>query len=218
MKKRQIKLVSLISGGIDSPVATYLMLRLGADIALVHMDNRPFIDERPIEKVKKLAELLAKKCGRDMALYLVPHGASQHEIVKKCPRKLTCVLCRRMMYRAAEAIAKKEGAEGIVTGENLGQVASQTLDNLAAEDNAIFMPIHRPLLGFDKEDTIKIAKEIEAYDISILPGECCSMVPPYPETHAKLSDIEAAEKNLDVDAMVKKAVGGAAVFAVKHSK
>ncbi len=218
MKKHEKRLVSLISGGIDSPVATYLMLRLGAELILVHMDNRPFIDERPIEKVKKLAAVLAKKAGKGLKLYLVPQGRSQHEIVKNCPRKLTCVLCRRAMYRAAEAIAIKEGAWGIVTGENLGQVASQTLDNLAAEDSAISIPVHRPLIGFDKEDTIRIAKKIGTYDISILPGECCSMVPPYPETHAKLSEIEAAEKKLDIGGMVKKAVDSAELLAISSTE
>ncbi|MCK5332949.1 MAG: hypothetical protein KAJ24_00410, partial [Candidatus Aenigmarchaeota archaeon] len=123
MKNRK-KLVSLISGGIDAPVATHIMMQRGAEIVLVHMDSRSSIDARPVNNVKKLASILAKAAKKDIKLYIVPHDNNQQEINEKCPQNLMCILCRRTMYRIAEAIAEKEGANGIVTGENLGQVAS----------------------------------------------------------------------------------------------
>lgn len=214
MKKNEKRLVSLISGGIDAPVATHIMMQRGAEIVLVHMDHSPFKDRRPVNNVKKLASILAKAAKKDIRLYIVPHDNNQQEINEKCPQNLMCILCRRSMYRIAEAIAKKEGANGIVTGENLGQVASQTLDNLAAEDCATCLPVHRPLLGFDKEDVIRAAKEIGTYETSTLPGEVCSMVPKFPKTHATLKEVEDAESNLGIDRMIESAVEKARVITV----
>ncbi len=214
MKTNGKKLISLISGGIDAPVATHIMIQRDAKIVLVHMDVRSSIDRRPIENVKKLASILAKTAKKDLRLYLVPYGNNQKEIAEKCPQNLMCILCRRTMYRVAEAIAEKEGANGIVTGENLGQVASQTLDNLAAEDCAISLPVHRPLLGFDKEDVIRAAKAIGTYEISTLPGEGCSMAPKFPKTHAILKEIESAESNLDVDEMVERSIEKASIITI----
>ena len=214
MKKHTNKLVSLFSSGIDAPVATHLMMQRGAEIVLVHMDSRSSIDRRPVEKVRKLASILAKAAKKGLRLYLVPHGNNQQEIAEKCPQNLMCILCRRLMYRIAETIAEKEGANGIVTGENLGQVASQTLDNLAAEGCAISLPVHRPLLGFDKEEIIRVAKELGTYETSTLPGEGCIMAPKFPKTHAILKEIEEAESNLDVDEMIKRAVENARVITI----
>ena len=132
-----MKLITLISGGIDSPVATHLMFEKNCDIIAIHMDNRPFIDDRPLKKVKTLLKTIAKTHNKKIKLYIAPHGPTQSEVVKKCDRKLTCVLCRRFMYRVAEKIAEKEKAEGVITGESLGQVASQTLDNIYVEDTCI---------------------------------------------------------------------------------
>ncbi len=214
MKTNEKKLVSLISGGIDAPVATHIMMQRGAEIVLVHMDSRSSIDARPVNNVKKLASILAKAAKKDIKLYIVPHDNNQQEINEKCPQNLMCILCRRMMYRVAEAIAKKEGANGIVTGENLGQVASQTLDNLAAEDCAISLPVHRPLLGFDKEEVIRVAKEIGTYETSTLPNEGCVMVPKFPKTHAILKEVEESESNLDVEGMTERAVEKASVITI----
>lgn len=211
-----MRFVSLISGGIDSPVATYLILKQGAEIIAVHMDVR-FSTKKidvPLSKVVKLVELLAEKSSKKIKLYNVPHGQTLKTIITKCPRHLTCILCRRIMYRVAEQIAKKENAKGIITGENLGQVASQTLDNIYVEDKAVKLPVHRPLIGFDKEETIKIAKEIGTYDISIQRGGCCDLFPQYPETHAKLKEIEDAERNLNIKGMVKDAIKDAKILII----
>ncbi len=209
-----MKLVTLISGGIDSPVATHLMLDKGCDIIAVHMDNTPYIDKKSSEKVKTLLKTIAKKHNTKIKLYIAKHGPTQAEIIKKCDKKLTCILCKRFMYRTAEEIAKKEKAESIITGESMGQVASQTLDNLYVEDSAVKTKILRPLIGLDKTEIIDIAKEIGTYDISILPGECCSLVPKFPETHGKIKEIEIAESKIDVKALVKKSVENAEVFEI----
>ncbi|NOR85804.1 hypothetical protein GQ473_06825 [archaeon] len=210
-----MKLISLLSGGIDSPVASYLMMKKDADVVFVHMDNRPFIDDRPLEKVKKLVAILNKKTKKNAKLYLIPHGKSQSVIVKKAKRKLTCVMCRKIMLEVAIIIAKKEKANGIITGESLGQVASQTLDNIYVENKGISVPVFRPLIGFDKEETIKIAKEIGTYEISILPGQCCNLTPPYPETHSKIDEIKEAEELVDIDYLVEDAVKNAKFIEIK---
>ena len=207
-----MKLISLLSGGIDSPVASYLMMKKGADVVFVHMDNRPFIDDRSFEKVKKLVAALNKKTKKNAKLYLIPHGKSQSVVVKKAKRKLTCLMCRKIMLEVAIKIAKKEKAAGILTGESLGQVASQTLDNIYVEDLSILVPVFRPLIGFDKEETIKIAKEIGTYEISILPGQCCNIIPSYPETHGKIDEIKEAERLVDVDTLVNDAVKNAKII------
>lgn len=210
-----MKLITLISDGIDSPVATHLMLEKGCNIIAVHMDNRPFIDERPFEKVKKLLTTLTKHHKITIKLYIAKHGPTQAEIVKQCDRKLTCVLCRRFMYRVAEKIVEKEKAEGIITGESLGQVASQTLDNLYVEDTCLNTKVIRPLIGLDKTEIIAIAKDIGTYPISILPGHCCGLTPMFPETHGKTKDIDNAESKLDIDRLVDDAVKNAKIIEIK---
>ncbi|MBW6451319.1 MAG: hypothetical protein K0B02_01135 [DPANN group archaeon] len=214
-KNKSVKLVSLISGGIDSPVATHLMLKKGVDLVFVHMDNRPFIDDRPLNKVMSLLEHLAKLHKKDLKLYVVPHGPNQSLFASSCDRKLTCVLCRRMMYRVGENVAKLENADAILTGESLGQVASQTLDNLFVEKQSIATRVLSPLIGFDKEETIKIAKEIGTYEISILPGECCSLTPLYPETHANLKYVESEESNIDITSLLDESVSNAKIITIK---
>ncbi|NOQ38631.1 hypothetical protein GQ472_07150 [archaeon] len=209
-----MKLVTLLSGGIDSPVATHLMLDKGCDIIAVHMDNNNFTDNRSLEKVKTLLKTIAKHRNTKIKLCIAKHGPTLSEIMKKCDRKLTCVLCKRFMYRIAEEIAKKEKAEGIITGESMGQVASQTLDNLHIEDSAVNTRILRPLIGLDKTEIIDIAKEIGTYDISILPEQCCSQVPKFPETHGKLKEIEIAESKIDVKALVKKSVESVKIIEI----
>ncbi len=207
-----MKGILLLSSGIDSPVAGYLMLRKGVDLIAVHMDNQPLVNALPKEKTIKLAKKLAELSGKKIKLYIVPHGKSQIEMIKKTERRYQCVLCRRMMLRIAEKIAEKENADFIVTGENLGQVASQTLQNIAAEETAVHTMILRPLLCNDKVETIKIAREIGTYDISIEAGMCCAAVPKNPATKARREAVEREEEKINIQEMAEKAMGSAEVL------
>jgi thiamine biosynthesis protein ThiI len=204
------KYVALISGGIDSPVAAHLMLSRGAELVLVHFDNRPFTDDAEVEKVRRLVDRLRELHG-EMPALLVPHGeTAQLAVARGAVRRLGCVLCRRMMFRVASAIAKREGAQGLVTGESLGQVASQTLANIRAESGALGgVPAVRPLIGLDKQDIIKVAKDIGTFDISTSSGLCCTIVPDKPSVAARPTEVEAEEEGLDAEALVKAALEGA---------
>jgi len=207
-----MKGILLISSGIDSPVAGYLMLKKGVEIIAVHMDNQPLVNALPREKTIKLVSKLAELSGRRIKLYIVNHGRNQVEMIRNTERKYQCVLCRRMMFRIAEKIAEKENADFLVTGENLGQVASQTLQNLATEEDAVSMPILRPLLCYDKQEIINIAKEIGTYGISIEAGMCCAAVPPNPATKSKIYIIRQEEEKLNMAEMAEKALESAEVL------
>ncbi len=201
------KAIALISGGIDSPVATYLMMQKGVEVIALHMDNRPFTDDKYVEKAIALVRKLEQITGKKIKMYLAPHGISQLEFAKKCRTNLECVLCRRMMFRVARRVAEIEGAGAIITGESLGQVASQTLQNIRTEYQAAEGAlILRPLIGLDKGEIIEIAKKIGTFDLSIQPGLCCTIVPEKPATRAKLGDVLEEEKKLEMDAMVEEVV------------
>jgi len=204
-----MKFVALVSSGIDSPVATYLLSKNADEIILVHADNRPFTDDREIEKFVTLAKYLKKQVPSKLKAMLIPHGQTLQSYKTRCDNKFTCVVCKRMMLRYAEAIAKKEHADAIVMGDSLGQVASQTLQNIRVVEQAVSIPILRPLIGFDKEDTIQIAKKIGTFDLSISPADGCGAVPIKPSTRARLEQILAEEQKINVDELVK--------FAVKHA-
>jgi len=197
-----MKLVALISSGIDSPVATYLVSKQADDLLLLHADNRPFTDDREIEKFITLAKHLKTLVPSNITVMLLPHGQTLDSFKINCNNKYTCVVCKRMMLRYAEAIARKEGAVAIVMGDSLGQVASQTLQNLRVVEQAVSIPILRPLIGFDKEDTIKIAKQIGTFDLSIAPADGCAAVPTKPSTQARLEHILAEEQKIDVKKLV----------------
>jgi thiamine biosynthesis protein ThiI len=198
-----LKGVLLLSGGIDSPIAGTMMLDRGFDLALLHMDNRPFTDDREYGKVLGLVKLLSEKAGRGLEAYAAPHGlAAQAIVAKRCDRRFHCVLCRRFMLRTAEAVARKVGAEFIITGESLGQVASQTLKNLTAEDGATSLPVLRPLVGLDKAEVVERARRLGTFDVSTAPGLCCTIVPEKPATAASIEKIHAEEAKLDVAAIV----------------
>lgn len=188
------KLMTLISGGIDSPVAAYQMMRRGCEMAFTHFHSSPFTNQASIEKVRKMIQLLSPYQGSSR-LYLVPIINLQKQIVAHSPAPLRVILYRRAMVRIAQRLAERENAQGLVTGDNLGQVASQTLTNMACIDKATELPILRPLISFDKIHIIQIARAIESYSISILPDQdCCSfMVPENPSTRAPLAALEKAE-------------------------
>jgi len=207
-----MKLISLISGGIDSPVATYLMMRKNADIVGIYFDNRPFCDEKSLEKATKLVEKLEKRFNRKIKMYIVPHGSNLSAFADNCRENLECVLCKRMMLRIGEKIAKTENADGLVTGESLGQVASQTLENIYVTNNAVKIPVLRPLIGFDKIEIEKIAKETGLYEISIIPCLPCSAVPKKPSTMAKLKNVLNEEERIDISALVEDSVRNAVVI------
>lgn len=204
-----MKLVSLISSGIDSPVATYLMSKKADELVLVHGNGRPFTDEIETENFILIARYLKLIIRNNLKAYVVPHGKALKNYKLNCNNKLTCVFCKRMLLRCADEIAKIEGAEAIVMGDSLGQVASQTLQNIKTIDQAVKTPILRPLIGYDKEDIIKIAKEIGTYQLSILPSKACNAVPVKPSTRARIDRILENEEIIDIDSIVKDIVESA---------
>lgn len=204
-----MKFVSLVSSGIDSPVATYLLSNKAEEVILLHADNRPFTDDREIEKFVTLAKYLKTLVPSKLTALLIPHGQTLQTYKTKCDNKFTCVVCKRMMLRYAEAIAKKVHADAIIMGDSLGQVASQTLQNIRVVEEAVNILILRPLIGFDKQDTIQIAKKIGTFELSIAPAEGCEAVPIKPSTQARIEQILVEEQKINVDELVH--------FAVTHA-
>jgi len=202
MSETRYRAVALLSDGIDSPVAVYLMLKKGVDVIALHMDNGPQA-RNALNKVKLLVRRLEEVTGKKIPLFITPHYPNHMLFVSRCAIKYHCVLCKRTMLMAAEILARREGADFALTGGSLGQVASQTLKNLRAEEEAVDIPIVRPLIGMDKDDIVGLAREIGTYDISILPGTCCGMVPEHPVTRARLEDIFENEGNLPLSGMLE---------------
>jgi thiamine biosynthesis protein ThiI len=203
------KVAVLLSGGIDSPVAAYRMLKRGCRATLVHFHAFPLQDRATIDKAQELARRLTRYQFRTRLL-LVPFGPVQQTIVASCPAPLRVVLYRRMMVRIAEQIAARHHAKALVTGESLGQVASQTLENMGAIDAAAVGPILRPLVGMDKDEITVQARAIGTFDVSILPDQdCCQLfVPRSPATAATVRECEAAEQALDIPGLVATALEG----------
>jgi tRNA uracil 4-sulfurtransferase len=202
------KVLCLLSGGIDSPVAAYRMMRRGCQVQFVHYHSFPHTTAESQEKVLRLAGILGRY-QLQAKLHMVPFSDVQREIVAYAPPPLRIVLYRRFMVRIAEALALKQRAGALITGDSLGQVASQTLENLRVVSAAAReIPIFRPLIGDDKEDIIRIAREIGTYEISILPDQdCCTLfVPRHPETMARLEQVERAESALDIPRLVTAAL------------
>ena len=197
----------LISGGIDSPVAGYLMAKRGLELSAVHFYSYPYTSERARDKVVDLTRLISRYAG-PIRLHLVPFTEIQLTIYEKCPPKETTVLMRRLMMRIAEAWARQDGALALITGEALGQVASQTIESLCVTDDAVSMPVFRPLIGFDKEEIISIAKKIDTFETSILPYEdCCTVfVPQHPVTKPSVEKLRASEALVDWTEMIEKAI------------
>ncbi len=204
--------VMLMSGGIDSPVALNFVLRQGHGMIAVHMDNRPFTDDSPLEKVVDHLALLRARYDQPIPLYVVPHGTTQTTLMRSTDRHVGCILCRRFMWRSAERIAERENASFLVTGEALGQVASQTLSNMHSATCAVRLPIVRPLIGFDKQEIESVAKALGTYGISTRPGVCCQAVPDRPATRSNLIQIIREEEMLDVDQIVDDCIRKAVVL------
>ena len=207
------KATLLLSGGIDSPVAGYCIAKRGVEISAVHFHSYPYTSERAKEKVLTLARQLSEYCC-GIKVYVVPFTEPQLQIHEKCPEEYGTLIMRRFMMRIAARIAKNEGSKALITGESLGQVASQTIDALCCTDAVAGMPVFRPLIGNDKIEIIRIAEKIGTYETSCEPYEdCCTVFTPrHPATHPKMDHVERAEACLDIEALVSAAVEGTEVI------
>ncbi len=197
----------LLSGGIDSPVAAFMMAKRGVKVSALHFHSYPFTSERAEEKVKKLAEILTDYTGK-MKLYSVNILEIQKAINENCPPEEMTILTRRFMMRIGEKIAKQRNLQAILTGENLGQVASQTMESMSVINEVVDLPILRPLIGFDKVDIMEIARDIKTYETSIIPFDdsCTLFLPARPLTKPKLDIIKKSEENLEIDELVNRAI------------
>ncbi len=208
--------VSLLSGGLDSPVSSWMMARRGVELEMIHFVSPPYTSQQAQDKVLELAQLLTAWCGR-MLVHIVPFTEIQEEIRKNCPEEYFTLIMRRFMMRLAQAVAKKAGAKALITGESLGQVASQTMMALGVTEDVTDMPVLRPLIGMDKVEIIRISREIGTYETSILPYEdCCTVFTPrHPATRPNLEEVRKAEAVLDVEALVDRALAGETWIRVK---
>ena len=209
----------LISGGIDSPVAAFLAMKRGIKISLIHFHSSPYTDQESIEKVKRIVKILNNFQFR-LKLYLCPFADIQNEILLNVPAKLRVILYKRMMLKISEKIAEKEKIETLITGESVGQVASQTIENIKVIQSASDKLILRPLICQDKDEIIDKAKDIGTFDVSILPHQdCCTrFVPRHPATKARLKDVEIAEQKLNIKELVKKSIQGMEIFNFKFTE
>lgn len=199
----QLPVAVLLSGGIDSPVAAHRIMKRGAPVVGIHFHSYPFTSHASIDKVKEIGSVLARYGGM-RKLYLVSLGEAQKEVVRVAQEKYRVLLYRRLMLRIAEVFAKQEGAQALVTGESLGQVASQTLENMRAVEAAATLPVFRPLIGYDKEEIIAEARRIGTFGISILPdADCCTLfMPKNPATRARIEDLDAEERKLPLKRLI----------------
>jgi len=209
------KATLLLSGGIDSPVAGWMIAKRGVELSAVHYHSFPYTSDKAKEKVLDLARILTRYCG-SMRVYVVPFTEIQQELYEKCPDSQLTILMRRFMMKIAESIAIKEGSKALITGESIGQVASQTLESLVATNDAVEMPVFRPLIGFDKIEIMDLARKIDTYDTSILPYEdCCTIfVPRHPVTHPKLEAVRRSEKLVDGETLINKALENVEVYDI----
>ncbi len=209
------KAMLLLSGGIDSPVAGYMMAKRGLSLQCVHFFSFPYTGEPAKRKVRELASLLSGYCG-GIELYMVPFTEIQTQIYEKCREKNLTIIMRRYMMKIAERLAQNGSCGALVTGESVGQVASQTLDSLVCTDNAVDMPVFRPLIGFDKLEIIELSKKIGTFETSILPYEdCCTVfVPKHPSTRPKLEDIIRDERILDEEKLLQEAIEAVEQYTV----
>ncbi len=209
--------VSLLSGGIDSPVSTWMIARRGVQIIPVHFFSFPYTSELAKQKVLDLAKLLLPWCGR-LTVEIIPFTHIQEEIRDKCPEPYFTLIMRRFMMRLSQEVALANGCGALVTGENLGQVASQTMEALRCTEAPLTLPVLRPLIGMDKEEIIRRARELGTFETSILPYEdCCTVfTPKHPRTRPTPEEVEEAEAALDVEALIKEALAGTERVQIKH--
>ena len=209
--------VSLLSGGIDSPVATWMIARRGVQIIPVHFFSFPYTSELAKQKVLDLAKLLLPWCGR-LTVEIIPFTHIQEEIRDKCPEPYFTLIMRRFMMRISQEVALANGCGALVTGENLGQVASQTMEALRCTEAPLTLPVLRPLIGMDKEEIIRRARELGTFETSILPYEdCCTVfTPKHPRTRPTPEEVAEAESVLDVEALIKEALAGTERVQIKH--
>ena len=201
--------VSLLSGGIDSPVAAYMIAKRGVALDMVHFFSYPYTSQQAKDKVLELARLLTPYTGQ-LTVHVVPFTAIQEELRRSCPEELFTIVMRRFMMRISQKVAARCGAKALVTGESLGQVASQTMDAMHVTGAVVDLPVLRPVVGMDKEEIVQISRKIGTYDTSILPYEdCCTVFTPrHPRLRPVLGEVEHAEEALDIDGMVQAAVDG----------
>ena len=201
--------VSLLSGGIDSPVSSYMIAKRGVQLELLHFASPPYTSEQAREKVLQLAQELTVWCGR-LTVHVVPFTEIQEEIRRKCPEDHFTLIMRRFMMRLGDRLAHELACKAIVTGESLGQVASQTIQALVVSDDVATLPVLRPLIGMDKEEIVRIARHVGTFDTSILPYEdCCTVFTPrHPKTKPDLAQVREYEAALDIDALCDKALAG----------
>ena len=205
----------LLSGGIDSPVAGFMIAKRGVELCCVHYHSFPYTSERAKEKVLELARILSEYCGK-MRVYIVPFTEIQMQIHEKCPENFTTLIMRRYMMRIAEILAKKDGAQALITGESIGQVASQTMEALGCTDEVVNMPVFRPCVGMDKSEIIERAEKIGTMETSSLPYEdCCTVfTPKHPATHPRKELVRRAEEKLDTQALIDAAIEGTEIVEV----
>ena len=203
----------MLSGGIDSPVAGYLMAKRGVELNCIYYHSHPYTSERAKDKVKDLAKILAKYTEK-VNLFVVPFTEIQMEIIEKCRQDELTILMRRFMMRCACYLSEKRGIQSVSTGESIGQVASQTMEGLVVSSDVADRPVFRPLISMDKEDIIDIAKDIDTFETSILPYEdCCTIfVPKHPKTKPRVLEIRKSEEALDIDTLVEKAINEMEVY------
>ena len=205
----------LLSGGIDSPVAGFMIAKRGVELCCVHYHSFPYTSERAKEKVLELARILSEYCGK-MRVYIVPFTVIQMQIHEKCPENFTTLIMRRYMMRIAEILARKDGAQALITGESIGQVASQTMEALGCTDEVVSMPVFRPCVGMDKSEIIERAEKIGTMETSSLPYEdCCTVfTPKHPATHPRKELVRRAEEKLDSQALIDAAIEGTEIVEV----
>lgn len=211
------KATLLLSGGIDSPVAGWMISKRGVALDAVHFHSHPYTSDRAKEKVIDLAKIISAYTGK-IHLHIVPFTEIQLAIIDRCPKNYLTLIMRRIMMQISERIAVSNGAKALITGESIGQVASQTMESLAVTDHAVSVPVFRPCIGMDKEEIVQISKRIDTYETSILPYEdCCTIfVPKHPKTKPTLEEITEAEKALEnLEEMIQTAIAGEEVVCIK---